>query len=758
MLTTTPVKMDPQQQQQQQLPYPVSPPRSSSNSAITPQTSPKSSSPSSSPSSPSDERTLVDGLSGPLVSKMLDSKHLKNASTEELLSFMNFLKNGVSPSMTFFKQNDEDEQSNSYEKEGMRTRTYSGFEDGNLSRRSSIIGGHDHTTKQQRPDAINTDPNAFRGMLPPAPMSAPQEGHYRSYPLQRSSSSMSNNHPMHGFDHEWSDNGSYHSPSRPIQNDSNYRYEVESTLHKTLEMDYFLTLRELKSYKNLADTAALEYRRAFSAMEEAEKIFQERRKDLEIAIQERSELMSITKYLSSRIDSMEARLKDGNQRLIRLGMEPVAKAKVSGSDSCKHGDHEGHHHHHHHHNHAHNDQHMPRYYENGSQILRRNSEPEFSSFLGPEPPCDMMPGMMALNEQMNLKRTRTISPNSEDSKTFVETMSTSSKGFAESISNLPVSAPGSAMGSPDRKAIIPACVFYQGGQCNGSVCGHKSPHACIRCNDNHPAILCKKDRNVCVKWNMDVKADCGTTCQREHRCLRCASTDHTLRSCPIRPLGANEYCFAWNSAGTCRIVDCRRSHECIRCGTSHPAIICPENLDQYLWDYHAKCRQDGVHQNDLLQLEILINRRSAVASTLLNAASTQGPRALANGSAPSVAALAGSLGAMARSNGVQPHPLHLAAAAIIAATGDEAGPVDPERASKRIRSDDSHAMILTGFRTSHGSMLSESERKLICRDYNNFKCEVDDGKLVAVSSMLASVVDSLITVRGTVLLWRLKPQ
>ncbi|KAI8854912.1 hypothetical protein BC829DRAFT_105036 [Chytridium lagenaria] len=315
-----------------------------------------------------------------------------------------------------------------------------------------------------------------------------------------------------------------------------------------------------------------------------------------------------------------------------------------------------------------------------------------------------------------LKRPRTTSPVGDDGRTFPERYSSLSMAATEITETSVLPACGSIVpASVPRPA---ACIFYQGGQCDGSVCGINSPHVCIRCHEAHPAILCKKDRNVCVKWNMD---DCGPVCHREHRCLRCASLDHTLRNCPMRPINTAEYCFAWNSAGTCRIVDCRRQHECIRCGTSHPAIICPENLDQYLLEYLGRCRADNFPADELAHLELLINRRSAMtaaagASLSVSTSSSAPP--------PQVSS---------RSNGVQPHPLHLAAAAALRVGGSGGigglvGIPDPDRASKRVRSDDPHAMILTGFRTTHGSLLSDVERKQICRDYNNFKCEVDDSR------------------------------
>ncbi|KAJ3279866.1 hypothetical protein HDU76_009370, partial [Blyttiomyces sp. JEL0837] len=123
------------------------------------------------------------------------------------------------------------------------------------------------------------------------------------------------------------------------------------------------------------------------------------------------------------------------------------------------------------------------------------------------------------------------------------------------------SSPPTPLDGPQRP---PSCVAYQKGECVVTQKECKGLHVCIRCGGNHPVILCKKDRNVCVKWNME----------------------------------------AWNSAGTCRIVDCRRLHECIRCGASHPSIICPENLDNYLAEYIKRRRAEGYKDEELMRLEI----------------------------------------------------------------------------------------------------------------------------------------------------------
>ncbi|RKO83147.1 hypothetical protein BDK51DRAFT_43055 [Blyttiomyces helicus] len=133
------------------------------------------------------------------------------------------------------------------------------------------------------------------------------------------------------------------------------------------------------------------------------------------------------------------------------------------------------------------------------------------------------------------------------------------------------------------------CSAYQRTQC---LRAHECPfaHICVLCTGLHPVTACERDRNVCVKWNME---DCQSTCHREHRCLRCGSRSHGLVICPVRPLGGAEFCFAWNASGACRLPDCRRMHACIRCGNAHPAFICPENVDNYLHEYARRNADSG---------------------------------------------------------------------------------------------------------------------------------------------------------------------
>ncbi|KAJ3349325.1 hypothetical protein HDU83_000634 [Entophlyctis luteolus] len=78
-----------------------------------------------------------------------------------------------------------------------------------------------------------------------------------------------------------------------------------------------------------------------------------------------------------------------------------------------------------------------------------------------------------------------------------DTMSPNLVGDAPSSSATTTTSPTAVGG-----AI--ACAMYQRGQCLGTGSeGCSAQHICVRCGGTHPVILCKKDRNVCVKWNME---------------------------------------------------------------------------------------------------------------------------------------------------------------------------------------------------------------------------------------------------------------
>ena len=90
-------------------------------------------------------------------------------------------------------------------------------------------------------------------------------------------------------------------------------------------------------------------------------------------------------------------------------------------------------------------------------------------------------------------------------------------------------------------SITPICVPFQKGHCYIDNC--KRGHLCINCNDSHPLSMCQRNRNICVKYNLD---SCDILCNREHRCLRCNSKEHTLAACDIQSFPGVAYCYLFN--------------------------------------------------------------------------------------------------------------------------------------------------------------------------------------------------------------------
>ncbi|KAI8612263.1 hypothetical protein BC830DRAFT_587446 [Chytriomyces sp. MP71] len=698
------------------------------------------------------------------------------------------------------------------------------------------------------------------------------------------------------------------------------RQQVASTLHKTLQLEYTLTSKELESYEKHSATADLECHRALAALHAAQVVMRERRRDLDVAIMERGAVTAIVKHLKLRLESLRKRMWDGEDAKRRgsvqgvllgnntgdafdgddalldlmngsTGVGAVSNGQVTTGNSPLHRDHMSS---------------QPSGSSNAAAILaaRRHSSPGFVSFNNVTSAntsldeAELLSGVdSAVVDQEELKNfadtiaaaesasslqvedaayismvekapplTISIPLNDEDfvtdsreleqsaghsfkalddspamrapattassSFTFPTvtmtrlhssgSLATSSKTPADlaalrraslqsvalslSPQNSEMALSGSIPSSLSGTSV--ACISYQRGQCIGTGSeGCKAQHACVRCGGGHPVILCKKDRNVCVKWNME---ECSAGCYREHRCLRCASRNHTLRVCPIRPLGGSEFCFAWNSAGTCRIMDCRRLHECIRCGASHPSIICPENLDNYLTEYISRRRSEGLVDDDLLRLELQLTHSLPVSSTSgaspssailplssLSATSTSTTPNPGNGllllpplppssSQPSsgpTSATGSGMGppmsphtsllfanhggyahreqALPQSSGLgmsgSHHPMHLAAAMAAARVVSGGGPLSAGSAPREPSTNSSISSTRdnnvffgagSGFASVYGSsyddkrkksigggydgnvnsLLTESERMVVCRDYNNMKCDADESR------------------------------
>jgi hypothetical protein len=184
-------------------------------------------------------------------------------------------------------------------------------------------------------------------------------------------------------------------------------------------------------------------------------------------------------------------------------------------------------------------------------------------------------------------------------------------------------------------------------------------------------------------------------------------------------------------------------HECIRCGSSHPAIICPENFDNYLVEYIKRRRMEGYRDEDLMRLELQVthsvpaigpNGSSTTAMPInMNSMNTMNNSTSYNNIMSNNMMGVNTLASIAApgSQSANHHPMHIAAAAAAAAairgnvTGNPAnahqlahqhafhqlqqqqmqqqqynaalqspitnalmGALDPERATKRIRQDD----------------------------------------------------------------------
>ncbi|KAJ3142592.1 hypothetical protein HK100_000492 [Physocladia obscura] len=86
------------------------------------------------------------------------------------------------------------------------------------------------------------------------------------------------------------------------------RTQVATTLHKTLQLEYKLTLKEMESYEKQNATAAMECQRALLALHAAQVVVRERRRDLDLAVIERSGVDAIVRHLKERLDGLRKRM------------------------------------------------------------------------------------------------------------------------------------------------------------------------------------------------------------------------------------------------------------------------------------------------------------------------------------------------------------------------------------------------------------------------------------------------------------------
>ncbi|KAI8832351.1 hypothetical protein BC829DRAFT_437523 [Chytridium lagenaria] len=95
-------------------------------------------------------------------------------------------------------------------------------------------------------------------------------------------------------------------------------------------------------------------------------------------------------------------------------------------------------------------------------------------------------------------------------------------------------------------------------------------HICILCGGVHGIVDCQNGRNVCVRWNMT--EECVGACNRDHRCLRCMSSGHKLGECPVHRFLEPSFVLLTTLVGF---------HKCMRCRSSHPATLCPDNVEVF---------------------------------------------------------------------------------------------------------------------------------------------------------------------------------
>ncbi|KAJ3030568.1 UNVERIFIED_CONTAM: hypothetical protein HDU68_008585 [Siphonaria sp. JEL0065] len=632
------------------------------------------------------------------------------------------------------------------------------------------------------------------------------------------------------------------------------RSQVASTLHKTLQLEHKLTLKELESYEKQSAASELECQRAIAALHAAQVVQRERRRELDLAIMERSGVVAIVRHLRERLEGLRKRMWDGEDAKRRVagggtgvglltpnsmgygsgsGLSGLVSSDLFDDDMDLFGTS------------------LSGQQSSGLQSLmnaRRHSSPGyafgggFSSGFGSSANTSLDEADLLSNEQDDIKNladtindassaedygylglTDTATGLAEDENSINRPDSMSSldqaivaaattdggplstlklKSGDESSSQqtsftfpavtmtrlhssgpLSTSSKGSDLASFRRASLginlqnsvtgvqlmggnalspqIPsemvltsarldslplgssvACVSYQRGQCLGTGSeGCKAQHSCVRCGGGHPVILCKKDRNVCVKWNME----------------------------------------AWNSAGTCRIMDCRRLHECIRCGASHPSIICPENLDNYLTEYIAKRRAEGLADDDLLRLELQLTHSLPSSSAVAGAPNGNSGGGISTATTPNPVSASllpplpyssTSLYSHQNSAGMvvgpplqgqqqqQPlgmrggdHPMHIAAAAaamrVVSGGANSAGstngrdPYMPQQQQQQTLMIMGQSMYSSGGYSGYdgkgkknslsgasaiyeGSLLTENEKSSICRDFNNNKCSADE--------------------------------
>ncbi|KAJ1558722.1 hypothetical protein HK096_006431 [Nowakowskiella sp. JEL0078] len=132
------------------------------------------------------------------------------------------------------------------------------------------------------------------------------------------------------------------------------------------------------------------------------------------------------------------------------------------------------------------------------------------------------------------------------------------------------------------------CLNFNKHHCNGFAGNRCSKeHVCIVCSGPHFIDFCDYEREICLHFNSEDNCK-NLDCEKEHRCLLCALTDHGITKCRVPMFlesPKEQYCYLWNSVDenspiTCS-QKCDKTHRCLRCGGEHAVVICPLNVDNY---------------------------------------------------------------------------------------------------------------------------------------------------------------------------------
>ncbi|KAJ1554461.1 hypothetical protein HK096_003451, partial [Nowakowskiella sp. JEL0078] len=134
-------------------------------------------------------------------------------------------------------------------------------------------------------------------------------------------------------------------------------------------------------------------------------------------------------------------------------------------------------------------------------------------------------------------------------------------------------------------------------------------HICINCYGKHSLENCKIDIRVCLRFNIDENSCHENVCGHDHRCLRCASTNHGLLLCTISPPKLpdpnGENCSVWNSQlmksndsnSLSSSADSRNSHYCLRTSESQ-AITTYPTKNEMLMSFRPKPTFQVVDQHE----------------------------------------------------------------------------------------------------------------------------------------------------------------